>query len=155
MTSFYKHPFEIVINSILSSVIVYALLGCSPRAAALYTLLIAVAEYFYHVNLRTPHWVGWFIQRPESHRVHHQYQRHTLNYADLPWIDWLFGTLKNPRDHIRRCGFSPREEQRFADMLLLQDVHKTKPVHGVLPTCLGCRKRWVCQAAREQEPSMK
>ena len=152
VTSFYKHPFEILINSVLSSFIVHALLGCSPRAAAFYTLLIAVAEFFYHVNLRTPRWVGWFIQRPESHRVHHQYQRHTRTYADLPWIDWLFGTLENPRARVRRCGFNPRREERFTEMLLLRDVHKTEPIHGLLPTCLGCRKRWACQAAREAKP---
>jgi sterol desaturase/sphingolipid hydroxylase (fatty acid hydroxylase superfamily) len=44
LTSFYKHPVEITINSLLTSAIVYPLFGCSPRAAALYTVLIAVAE---------------------------------------------------------------------------------------------------------------
>src|SRR5436190_9754732 len=70
LTSFYKHPVEILLNSILSSAIVYTLLGCSVEAAAHYTLLIAVAEYFYHWNVRTPHWLGFVVQRPESHRVH-------------------------------------------------------------------------------------
>jgi sterol desaturase/sphingolipid hydroxylase (fatty acid hydroxylase superfamily) len=149
VTSFYKHPVEIFLNSLLSSAIVYGLLGCSPYAAGIYTLLTAVAEFFYHLNVRTPHWVGWYFQRPESHRVHHQYRQHTMNYADLPWIDWLFGTLKNPDARVPRCGFNPRREDRFAEMLVLRDVHETKPIHGRLPTCLGCRKRWACQAARE------
>ncbi len=35
VTSFYKHPVEIWINSILSSVIVYTLFGCSVEAAGL------------------------------------------------------------------------------------------------------------------------
>ncbi|MCD6051633.1 MAG: hypothetical protein K0Q55_3042 [Verrucomicrobia bacterium] len=154
LTSFYKHPVEITINSVLSSLIVYALCGCSVRAAALYTVIIAIAEYFYHWNIRTPRWLGWVIQRPESHRVHHQRARHTSNYADLPVLDWLFGTLMNPKKRVARCGFDPEHESQVKEMLLFRDVHgveaeKPKPVHGLQPTCFGCRKRWACTAARE------
>jgi sterol desaturase/sphingolipid hydroxylase (fatty acid hydroxylase superfamily) len=149
LTSFYKHPAEIALNSMLSSAIVYPLLGCSVRAAAIYTLLIAVAEYFYHWNVRTPRWLGWLIQRPESHRVHHEYRRHTKNYADLPVIDWLFGTLENPSCDVRRCGFNPRREARFDEMLAARDVHKVEAWPGFAPTCFGCRKRWACQMMKE------
>jgi sterol desaturase/sphingolipid hydroxylase (fatty acid hydroxylase superfamily) len=153
LTSFYKHPVEITINSLLSSAIVYALLGCSLRAAAIYTVIIAIAEYFYHWNINTPRWLGWFIQRPESHRVHHQRARHTSNYADLPFIDWLFGTLFNPKKRIIRCGFESEQEQRVPEMLVFRDVDEspaTPPVHGLQPTCFGCRKRWACAAARRE-----
>jgi len=44
VTSFYKHPVEILINSILSSLIVYPLFGASVRAAGYYTVLIAVGS---------------------------------------------------------------------------------------------------------------
>ncbi len=74
LTSFYKHPVEIWINSLLSSVIVYPLFGGSVRAAAYYTVLIAVGEFFYHWNINTPSWLGYIFQRPESHRVHHQFR---------------------------------------------------------------------------------
>jgi hypothetical protein len=47
VTSFYKHPVEITLNSLLSAAIVYPLLGCTVEAAALYTLFTAVAELFY------------------------------------------------------------------------------------------------------------
>ena len=69
LTSFYKHPVEITINSILSSAIVYLLLGCSIEAGAIYTFLTAVAEYIYHWNINTPRWIGFLFQRPESHRI--------------------------------------------------------------------------------------
>ncbi|HEU4996837.1 MAG TPA: sterol desaturase family protein [Gemmatimonadaceae bacterium] len=72
LTSFYKHPAEITLNSILSASIVYTLLGVSVPAAALYTVFTAVAEFFYHWNIRTPAWLGPIFQRPESHRVHHE-----------------------------------------------------------------------------------
>lgn len=151
--SFYKHPVEIALNAILSSAIVYALLGCSVEAGAVYTLLTAVAEFFYHWNMRTPHWLGFIVQRPESHRVHHQYRHHTNNFADLPVWDWLFGTFKNPRGWNGRCGFDAWREERFDDMLAFRDVDnaaadKLAPLH-LLPTCIGCSKRWACTAVRE------
>lgn len=151
LASFYKHPVEIFINSVLSALIVFTLLGCSVEAAAIYTAFTAVAEYFYHWNLRTPRWIGWLIQRPESHRVHHQFQHHSQNYADLPLWDWMFGTLKNPKKSPPRCGFDPEKEQRFTDMLAFRDVHKTEP--SLPPTCFGCRKRWACHMSKESVPS--
>ncbi len=145
VTSFYKHPVEITLNALLSSAIVYPLLGCSPTGAAIYTVITAVAEYFYHWNIRTPRWLGWIVQRPESHRVHHQFQRHTQNYADLPALDWLFGTLENPKHEVE-CGFDPGREQAFPQMLGFVDVHASAP--GAAPTCLVCRKRWICAASQ-------
>jgi sterol desaturase/sphingolipid hydroxylase (fatty acid hydroxylase superfamily) len=147
LASFYKNPVEILLNSVLSALIVYALLGLSVEGAAIYTALTALAEYFYHWNVRTPRWVGWVVQRPESHRVHHQFQHHSQNYADLPLWDWLFGTLRNPTDSPRRCGFSPRREQRFGEMLAFRDVHRQPPLP---PTCFGCRKRWACFASKSE-----
>lgn len=155
VTSFYKHPVEITLNSVLSSAIVYALLGCSVKAAALYTVITAVAEFFYHWNVRTPRWLGWIVQRPEAHRVHHEYQRHTRNYADLPILDWLFGTLENPTRFVPRCGFHPRREARVAEMIAFRDVHQQELLPGFAPTCFGCRKRWACQAGREQAGATK
>lgn len=144
VTSFYKHPVEITINSLLTSGIVYLVMGCSPRAAAIYTVIIAVAEYFYHWNIRTPRWLGWIIQRPESHRVHHQRARHTNNYADLPIIDWAFATLENPTERVAKCGFDPVREGKFAEMLAFKDTYAA----GTRPTCMGCSKRWICQATK-------
>lgn len=155
VTSFYKHPVEIFLNALLSSAIVFALLGCSTEAGAIYTLLSALAEFFYHWNIRTPRWLGFVVQRPESHRVHHEYLHHTNNYADLPIWDWLFGTFKNPaKGTVVRCGFDAWREDRFEDMLAFRDVHgasaeRLAALH-LLPTCIGCSKRWACAAVRER-----
>jgi sterol desaturase/sphingolipid hydroxylase (fatty acid hydroxylase superfamily) len=127
LTSFYKHPVEITINSVLSAAIVYPLLGCTVEAGALYTLLTAVAEYFYHWNVRTPHWLGVFIQRPEAHRVHHQYRHHTQNFADLPVWDMLFGTFANPRTAPGRCGFDDWREDRFEDLVASPRRARSRP----------------------------
>ena len=124
LTSFYKHPAEMIVNSLLGSVIVYAVLGLDPAAGAVYTLCTALGEFFYHANIRTPHWVGWFVQRPEMHRVHHEHGKHRNNYADIVWWDMLFGTYENPPRWEGRCGFEPEREQRLSDMLRCCDVHQ-------------------------------
>jgi sterol desaturase/sphingolipid hydroxylase (fatty acid hydroxylase superfamily) len=155
VTSFYKHPVEITINSLLSAAIVYPLLGCTVEAAALYTLFTAVAELFYHWNIHTPHWLGYLVQRPEAHRVHHQHRHHRQNYADLPVWDILFGTYDNPRRFASTCGFDDWREDRFEDMLAFRNVHadaaEKRPPLAFLPVCIGCRKRWAC-AATAAEP---
>lgn len=150
LASFYKHPVEITINSLLSATLTYALLGLSVEAAALYTVFTALAEYFYHWNIKTPVWLGPIFQRPESHRVHHQYQHHTQNYADLPVWDLLFGTYHNPKTSPAKCGFDPDREQRFGAMLRFKDVHQAPPTE-LPPQCLGCRKRWSCCAQRNSD----
>jgi sterol desaturase/sphingolipid hydroxylase (fatty acid hydroxylase superfamily) len=162
VTSFYKHPVEITLNSLISASLVYTVLGCSLEAGTVYTFMTAVAEYFYHLNLRTPYWLGTLIQRPESHRIHHKYRHHSQNFADLPIWDMLFGTYCNPRDPIERCGYDDWREDRIEDMLAFRDVHakgaNERPPLAFLPTCIGCKKRWACAASRAadaQEPNEK
>lgn len=152
LTSFYKHPVEILLNALLSSALIYLVLGCTPAAAGFCALLATIAEFFYHWNIRTPRWLGFIVQRPESHRIHHQFRHHTHNFADLPIWDALFGTLKNALVSPARCGFDPRREQRFDEMLAFRDVHagRSAAAPALLPTCLGCRKRWACLGARSE-----
>lgn len=121
--SFFKHPSEFIANSILSTMIAYPLLGLTLAQAGTLTVITALAEFFYHWNVRTPRWLGWIIQRPEMHRIHHQRDRHTCNFADLPLIDLAFGTFRNPRNEEVECGFAPLLEQRFGAMLIGRDVH--------------------------------
>lgn len=124
ITSFYKHPVEIAANGVLSSAIVYLLVGLEPQAAAGAVLLSGLAELFYHWNVRTPRWLGYVIQRPESHCVHHQEGLHSFNYGDLPVWDMLFGTFRNPAEWDHRCGFGPEAEHRLAEMLAGVDVNR-------------------------------
>jgi sterol desaturase/sphingolipid hydroxylase (fatty acid hydroxylase superfamily) len=127
ITSFFKHPLEILCNSLIIGVLIYAILGLDSETAAVVTLLTALAEFFYHMNLRTPHWVGYILQRPEMHRIHHQRDHHTQNFADLPIWDILFGTFHNPRTIEHPCGFAPAAEARFADMLRFRTADAPTP----------------------------
>lgn len=124
ITSFYKHPGEMIVNSVIGSFLVYMLLGLSLEAGVVYTFCTALGEFFYHTNIKTPRWIGFVFQRPEMHRVHHQANRHKNNYGDIVWWDMLFGTYENPQEWKYHCGFSPEKEEQLMDMLLYRDVHK-------------------------------
>lgn len=124
ITSFYKHPLEITVNSLLTGAICYVLLGAGVEGAAFNMLYSALGEFFYHMNIRTPRWVGYFFQRPEMHRIHHQAGVHYNNFADLPIWDMLFGTYRNPRESNDDCGFIEERERRLWGMLAFQDVNR-------------------------------
>ncbi|GAB3799402.1 sterol desaturase family protein [Spirosoma humi] len=124
ITSFYKHPLEMTVNSIIGSLLVYTLLGLNAEAGAIYTLCTALGEFFYHTNVKTPQWIGYIFQRPEMHRIHHEYEKHTHNYGDIVWWDMLFGTYRNPKEFRSTCGFDEEKELRLGDMLRFKDVHR-------------------------------
>lgn len=123
ITSFYKHPVEIIINSLIIGSIIYLILGSSVAAGALTSFLTGIAEYFYHMNIKTPRWVGYFLQRPEMHRIHHKRSHHYGNFADLPLWDMLFGTYDNPPTYQGDCGFKPEREEKLLDMLVFKNVN--------------------------------
>lgn len=125
ITSFYKHPLEIILNSLLISLILNTFLGIDYDAQAIIILITAGAEFFYHWNIKTPYWIGFIVQRPESHCVHHQYNLHHYNYSDLPIWDILFGTFYNPKHGSEfSCGFKSGHEFKVKEMLLCKDLHK-------------------------------
>ncbi len=130
ITAFYKHPLELVLNSLLSSLISYTLLGLSIEAAAWVTLFSALGEFVYHMNIRTPRWMGFFIQRPEMHRIHHERGVHQSNFADLPLWDMLFGTYRNPPSFDGPCGFDDARELGVGSMLLTHDVNSASAKSG-------------------------
>jgi sterol desaturase/sphingolipid hydroxylase (fatty acid hydroxylase superfamily) len=118
ITSFYKHPFELVLNGILSSFVLHVIVGLSPDTSAIVVAITGVAELLYHCNVRTPYWLGFVFQRPESHRRHHERSHHRGNYSDLPLWDIVFGTFDNPRENPRECGFDKQRERQLLRMLM-------------------------------------
>lgn len=117
ITSFYKSPLEILLNGLLSSAILYILLGLSPTATGICVLMTALAELVYHMNIKTPRFLGYFFQRPEMHRIHHQRGVHHYNYSDLPVWDMIFGTYNNPHHAPDPTGFPNDNENRVLDLL--------------------------------------
>lgn len=127
VTSFYKHPAEILVNAALVSAVVFGVLGCTPETGGYVTVVTAVAEMLYHMNVKTPYAWGYVFQRPEMHRIHHERGRHRSNFADLPVWDMLFGTWRNPKGDEVACGFAPPREERLFEMLAGRNVNGPMP----------------------------
>ncbi len=123
LTSFYKHPVEILADSALVAVILYGLLGCSLEGALWFNFFAATGEFFYHSNFRSPRWLKYLIQTPELHSVHHELDVHRCNFGDLPIWDRLFGTYCDADDFRERCGFPNNNERKLVKMLLFRDVY--------------------------------
>lgn len=123
LTSFYKHPIEILVNSFLSGAILFPLLGCSLAAGVWYNFFAATGEFFYHGNYRSPRWLRFIIQTPELHSIHHQLNVHRYNFGDIPLWDRLFGTYRDSVVFVPRCGFPNNNEERLVEMLVFKDVY--------------------------------
>ena len=75
---------------------------------------------FQHLNVRTPLWLGYIVQRPEAHCIHHQLNVHAYNYGNITVWDRVFGTFRNPQAFEGRVGFA--EKPSFGKMLIGRDV---------------------------------
>ncbi|CAF1494309.1 unnamed protein product [Adineta steineri] len=133
ITSFYKAPQEILVDSIIMTILLYPVLGLSKESSVWLSGFAAFGEYVYHMNIKTPQWIGYFFQRPEAHRIHHLRNKrdHSKNYGDLPIWDILGGTFENPERMDRPTGFPVEAEARVVEMICGRDVllaakHKTR-----------------------------
>ncbi|VIO80274.1 sterol desaturase family protein [Bradyrhizobium ivorense] len=117
------HPLETLVFLTISTVTTTLLLGLDPVAAALTGYIAAFYGYFQHMNIRTPQWLGYLIQRPEAHCIHHQRDVHAYNYGDLPIWDMLLGTFRNPASFEGEAGFDRPASDRLAAMLGFVDVN--------------------------------
>jgi sterol desaturase/sphingolipid hydroxylase (fatty acid hydroxylase superfamily) len=125
--AYYLHPFDAAMFTTIGSLVFFPLLGVLPEAGMIAALFLTFNAMFQHANIRTPHWLGYMIQRPESHNIHHGRGIHRYNYCDLPIIDILFGTFKNPSsvDGIE-CGFYKGASSRIPEMLAGVDVYEPR-----------------------------
>jgi sterol desaturase/sphingolipid hydroxylase (fatty acid hydroxylase superfamily) len=115
------HPFELIAQNVLFLSVTLCVFGLEPLAVAGVGCLLGFCTLFQHWNVRTPVWLGYLIQRPESHCLHHELNVHAYNYSDLPLWDLLFGTFKNPREFDGRVGFAERAS--FVKLLAGIDVN--------------------------------
>jgi len=120
--AFWFSPFDLAGWIVLSSVVFSGLLGLTPEAALLALSFVTFLGIFQHANVRTPQWLGYLVQRPESHSWHHARNIHDNNFADLPLFDILFGTFFNPRRFAPATGFYGGASYRVGAMLLARDV---------------------------------
>jgi sterol desaturase/sphingolipid hydroxylase (fatty acid hydroxylase superfamily) len=116
-------PLEVVLNVAMFQAVTVFLLGLDPLAAAIAGYLAAFIGLFPHFNIRTPQWLGYVVQRPESHCVHHRRGAHAYNYSDLPVWDLLMGTFRNPREFNGEVGFDGEAATRIGPMIAGRDVN--------------------------------
>lgn len=124
LTSFYMHPFDGIAATFLNAVCCYLVLGLNAYGTAASLIFAALYNIYIHADLKTPYWLGYLIQRPEMHRVHHKRMHHSQNYGFAVW-DLLFGTFENPKEYIEEVGFDKKRENRIYEMLKNKDVYKT------------------------------
>lgn len=120
--AYYLSPLDVFNFTTLSSLVFFPLLGVSLEAGLWGSAFLTFNAMFQHANIATPRWLGYLIQRPESHGVHHTRGVHRHNYADLPILDIVFGTFENPSTWDGEIGFYDGASARVLDMLRGRDV---------------------------------
>ena len=113
----YFHPFDTLGFTLVGSLALVVGFGISAEAAIIINLAATFMGLFQHANLPTPHWLGYIIQRPESHNLHHERGVHARNYGDLPLFDIIFRTFANPREVSNEVGFYAGGSKKLGPML--------------------------------------
>ncbi len=122
--AYYFSPLDMIGFTMIGSLSLVLFLGLSPQSTTNVLYITTFLAIFQHTNVKTPQWLGYFIQRPESHSIHHQKGVHAYNYSDLPLFDIIFGTFNNPKDFVKETGFYNGASSRVVDILLFKDVYK-------------------------------
>lgn len=122
--AYYFSPLGMIFWTALGSFSLVVIAGFTAEATTIVILATTFLSIFQHSNIKTPHWLGYFIQRPEAHSIHHQKGVHAYNYSGIPLIDILFGTFRNPEEFEGETGFYDGASSRILDMLMFKDVSK-------------------------------
>lgn len=112
--TFWRHPLEMLLDSLVV-LIIGKLLGASVGAFLGVLLMESILEMFHHSNLHTPKWLrclGYVIQLPEQHLVHHQKGLHRWNYGAITLWDSLFGTVRIPDEWRAQLGLPEAAKTR-------------------------------------------
>ena len=121
--AFFFSPMDMIGFTFLTSLALVVAGGFTVQATiyAIYgATFLAVIQ---HANIKTPQWMGYFFQRPESHSIHHAKGVHAYNYSDLPIFDIILGTFNNPKDFADETGFYNGASNRIGEMLAFKDIN--------------------------------
>ena len=120
--AFFFSPMDMIGWTVLGSICFSLIAGLSPQAITIMLLVTNFFSIFQHANIKTPQWLGYIVQRPESHTYHHARGIHKMNYSDLPLFDIIFGTFQNPKDFEHETGFYNGASERILEMLSAKDI---------------------------------
>ncbi|GLS25599.1 sterol desaturase family protein [Marinibactrum halimedae] len=112
--SMYRHPLEMFVNSAYILPLGY-LFGASFEVICVALTIEGCLEAFHHSNIRLNKrfkWLGYFIQTPSMHLVHHEVDVHRHNYSTIFW-DSIFGTAKIPDNDEIGVGFKGNDAKAY------------------------------------------
>lgn len=122
--AFFFSPMDMIGFTLLGTLTLSILVDMPPESITIFLLVTNFFNVFQHANIRTPVWLGYILQRPESHSIHHAKGIHAFNYSDLPFFDILFGTFRNPSAFAAETGLYDGASSKVKDMLLFRDITK-------------------------------
>ena len=134
--AFFFSPLDMIGFTVISSICLSLIVGLTPQAITVTILISNFLSMFQHANIRTSRWLGYIVQRPESHTIHHGKGLHKYNYSDLPIFDILFGTFRNPKGFEIETGFYNGASARIGEMLIFKDVTIPKNSDEILEKSL-------------------
>lgn len=118
--SIYVHPFDVAFIAPVIIGSTMLVVGFSPEYFGMVGLTHILLDKPAHLNVKTPHWLGYFIYRPEQHSLHHE--THNNNYGLIPLWDMIFGTFKDCEHQAERVGFPNLRPANFWDILFCKKV---------------------------------
>ena len=122
-SAFYFSPMDMIGFTLLGSIVFALIIGIDPSAATIVILTLNFLSLLQHANIKTPIWLGYIVQRPEQHAIHHARGVHGYNYSDFPVYDMIFGTFQNPRDYQGEYGFYEGGSAKVLDMISFRDIN--------------------------------
>jgi sterol desaturase/sphingolipid hydroxylase (fatty acid hydroxylase superfamily) len=122
--TFFFSPLDMIGFTFLGSLCLVVIAGFTAEASTLIILFTTFLAVFQHANIKTHPWIGYFIQRPEAHTLHHAKGIHAYNYSDISLFDIIFRTFRNPKEHNQVAGFYHGASSKMAEMLLFKDISK-------------------------------
>lgn len=113
------HPFESFAYAVIKTTVLVGVLGLPIDALAVCAFISQMYNFFGHLNIKTPRFIGYIIQRPEAHVLHHRRKRADCNFGDFPLWDILFGTYENPISFgTEDTGFGRGKDEAYGEMLM-------------------------------------
>ncbi|MES2410793.1 MAG: sterol desaturase family protein [Bacteroidota bacterium] len=122
--AFYFSPMDTFGFTFLTSLALVWIGGFTPQATIYAIYAATFLAVIQHANIKTPQWMGYIFQRPESHSLHHAKEIHAYNYSDLPLFDLILGTFKNPKEFSTETGFYDGASSKIKQMILFKDINK-------------------------------
>ena len=115
----YQHPLSPVVT-LASHFFLFVAAGFSLPQFLIAATTHGVLNKVQHLHIRTPRWFGYFLYRPEDHRLHHSSVN--TNFGLIPLWDWIFGTYRECSAQVEAVGFPEEGQAQFWKIFFFRRV---------------------------------